>query len=115
VTWIRNFDRKPWSLAIPYEFAGQRRPLFPDFIVVRRAGAQYVADLLEPHRGEDSVAKAKGLAQFADRHGNDFGRIEMIRMEGPELRRLDFNDHRVREAVLPIQAHDELTRLFDTF
>ena len=82
VTWTRNFDRKPWSLAVPYEFGGQRRPLFPDFIVVRRAREHYVADLLEPHLGEDSVAKAKGLAQFADRHGNEFGRIEMIRMEG---------------------------------
>jgi len=114
VTWIRNLDRKPWSLGIPYEFGGQRRPLFPDFIIVRRAGEHYVADLLEPHRGEDSVAKAKGLAQFADLHGNNFGRIEMIRVEGSELRRLDFNDHRIREAVFPIQAHDELTRLFDT-
>lgn len=115
VTWVRNIDRKSWSLGIPYELGGQLRPLYPDFIVVRRAGSQYVADLLEPHRGEDSVAKAKGLADFADRHGNEFGRIEMIRMEGPELRRLDFNDHRVREAVLPIQGHDELTRLFDNF
>ena len=114
VTWIRNLDRKPWSLGIPYEFGRQRRPLFPDFIIVRRAGEHYVADLLEPHRGEDSVAKAKGLAQFADLHGNNFGRIEMIRVEGSELRRLDFNDHRIREAVFPIQAHDELTRLFDT-
>jgi hypothetical protein len=61
-----------------------------------------------------TVAKAKGLAQFANLHGNNFGRIEMIRVEGSELRRLDFNDHRIPEAVFPIQPHDELTGIFDT-
>jgi type III restriction enzyme len=114
VTWVRNFDRKPWSLAYPYTLGGERRPGHPDFIVVRRApNGALVVDLLEPHQGADSVAKAAGLAGFADRHGHDFGRIEMIRIEDGRIRRLDMNDHRTRQAVLPIQTADELTRLFD--
>ncbi len=70
-------------------------------------------DILEPHRGEDSVAKAKGLADFADRHGTAFSRIELIRVDAGQVRRLNMNDHRTPAAVLPIQSHDELMPLFD--
>ena len=113
LTWVRNLDRKPWSLAFPYTSGGRRLPGHPDFIVARGTSAAPIFDLLEPHQGEDSVAKAKGLADFADRHGGTFGRIELIRVKGERILRLDLNDHRVREAVLPIQNPDELTRLFD--
>ncbi|WP_373487462.1 DEAD/DEAH box helicase [Blastomonas sp.] len=113
LTWLRNFDRKSWALAFPYTYLGQRRPGYPDFIVIRGTVEEPVFDLLEPHRGEDSVAKAKGLAEFADQHGASFGRIELIRLEGENIRRLDLNDHRIRTAVLPIESQDELIRLFD--
>jgi type III restriction enzyme len=113
LTWVRNPDRKPWSLAVPYTLGGRRLPGYPDFIIVRGTLVAPIFDILEPHQGEDSVAKAKGLADFADRHGGAFGRIELIRIKGESVLRLDLNDHRVRQAVLPIQSADELTRLFD--
>lgn len=113
LTWVRNIDRKPWALAFPYSHGGKRLPGYPDFIIVSGTEEEPVFDLLEPHRGEDSVAKAKGLADFADRHGTAFRRIELIRVDGGLVRRLDLNDHRTRTAVLPIQSHDELIRLFD--
>ena len=113
LTWVRNFERKPWSLSFPYTMGGRRLPGYPDFIVVRGTADEMTFDILEPHRGEDSVAKAKGLADFADRHGTAFGRIEMIRVEGTRVMRLDLNDHRVRAAVMPIQSQDELIRLFE--
>lgn len=113
LTWIRNFDRKAWSLAFPYTQGGRRLPGHPDFIIVRGTGEDMIFDLLEPHQGEDSVAKAKGLAAFADRHGSAFGRIELIRIQGERVLRLDLNDHRIRAAVLPIESAGELTRLFD--
>ena len=51
VGWIRNYERKPWSLCVPYEKMGQTLPMYPDFIVVRRADrGEYIVDLLEPHR-----------------------------------------------------------------
>jgi type III restriction enzyme len=114
LTWVRNFERKPWSLCFPCTMGGKRLPGYPDFIVVRGTAEEMIFDILEPHRGEDSVAKAKGLADFADRHGAAFGRIELIRVDGTRVMRLDLNDHRVRTAVLPIQSHDELMRLFDS-
>lgn len=113
LAWLRNVDRKSWALAFPYSRGGNRLPGFPDFIVLRGTVDEPAFDILEPHRGEDSVAKAKGLAEFADRHGSAFGRIELIRVEGEQITRLDLNDHRVRTAVLPIVNPDELDRLFD--
>ena len=48
--------------------------MFPDFLVVRRDGAGSLVDILEPHSPSlaDSYAKAKGLAQFAAKHGLSF-------------------------------------------
>lgn len=113
VAWLRNFDRKPWALSFPYSQGGKTRAGYPDFIIVGGTPQEPVFDLLEPHRGEDSVAKVKGLAEFADRHGTAFGRIELIRVDGNDIKRLNLNDHRTREAVFPIQSHDELIRLLD--
>ena len=113
LAWRRNVDRKSWALAFPYSRGGNRLPGFPDFIVLRGTVDEPAFDILEPHRGEDSVAKAKRLAEFADRHGSAFGRIELIRVAGEQITRLDLNDHRVRTAVLPIVNPDELDRLFD--
>lgn len=33
IGWLRNLDRKPWSLEIPYETGGDR-PMFPDLVIV---------------------------------------------------------------------------------
>jgi type III restriction enzyme len=70
VGWLRNIERKPWALAMPYELGGEVRPMYPDFLVVRREGGGLVVDILEPHSPAlaDSYAKAKGLAQFAAKH-----------------------------------------------
>jgi len=67
VGWIRNFDRKSWSLAVPYEQGGIYRAMYPDFLVVRRTPDGLVADLLDPHQLDlaDAPAKAAGLAKYA--------------------------------------------------
>ena len=57
--------------AMAAEVNRTRLPGYPDFIVVRGTLEAPVFDILEPHRGEDSVAKAKGLADFADRYPKD--------------------------------------------
>lgn len=35
VCWLRNLDRKKWSLEIPYEISGVTTSMFPDLVVVR--------------------------------------------------------------------------------
>lgn len=114
VGWLRNVPRKPWALSLPYEMGGVVMPMFPDFLTVRRDGAGLVVDILEPHSPSltDSYAKAKGLAQFAAKHAMSFGRIEMIRVVGKEIKRLDLMDVANRKRVLAVDSNAALDILF---
>ena len=81
VSWLRNLDRKPWSLSIPYENNGVAVPMYPDLVIIRADAEGYVFDILEPHDSsrQDNFPKAVGLAKFAEKHWDVFGRIELIR------------------------------------
>jgi type III restriction enzyme len=114
IGWLRNIERKPWALALPYEMGGVVKPMFPDFLVVRRDGAGLLVDILEPHAPSlaDSYAKAKGLAQFAAKHRGQFGRIELIRLNGYEIKRLDMDDPGTRAKVLAVDSNAGLDLVF---
>lgn len=113
--WLRNFPRKPWSLCVPYVHGGEDRPLYPDLIVFRRAGKKIRVDILDPHDSglRDAVDKAKGLARFAGKHGDSFGRIELIVLDNDGIiRRLDVNREAMREKVLKVDSAAHLDALF---
>lgn len=117
--WLRNLDRKPRSLEIPYETGGALRPMFPDLVLVRRVGegpaAEWRCDILEPHRPDlgDNWERARGLAQFAGKHGHLCGRIELIRKASSgAFQPLDLNREAVRAAVLPISSNPQLDAVF---
>lgn len=112
LAFLRNLDRKRWALSFAYDFNGTK-PGYPDFLIFRRHGAAIVTDILEPHQGEDSVSKAKGLATFARDYGRWFGRIEMIRLIDDRICRLSLNDPETQATVLnDVWSHDELLVLF---
>lgn len=116
VGWLRNQPRQDWSFSIPYRHHNEVRPLFPDFLVFRKAGGKIVADVLEPHAMayDDSWAKAVGLAEFAKRHGDQgFGRIELITKVGQSMKRLDLNNTTVRDKVLAVLNNQHLQQLFE--
>ncbi len=122
VCWLRNLDRKGWSLAIPYEVSGVITPMFPDLIIVRAEAKGYVFDILEPHdpSRKDNCAKAVGLAKFAESHWDKFGRIELIRqMRGPDHKehfyRLNMGKLNIRNLVRGIKTNEELDRIFDKY
>lgn len=93
---------------------GDVKPMFPDFLVARSAGAGLLVDILEPHSPAlaDSYAKAKGLAQFAAKHPGAFGRIELIRLDGNEIKRLDLDDPKNRAKVLAVDSNAGLDLVF---
>lgn len=118
VCWLRNLDRKPWSLTIPYTSNNDEKPMYPDFLIVRRSGNDLIVDALEPHNQslEDNLAKAKGLAKYAAAE-QKMGRIQLIRVTDgiggtKHLLRLDLTDSLVRDKVLHCNSNDELTSLF---
>lgn len=90
--------------------------MYPDFLFFRKQGDGIVADILEPHRltQDDSWAKAVGLAEFAVRHGERFGRIEMLIKEKDSLVRLDVNTESIRDKVLKVRDNTRLRELFDS-
>jgi type III restriction enzyme len=119
VGWLRNLDRKPWSLEIPYESGGEVRPMFPDLLVVCRAGEGYAFDILEPHDPSraDNFEKAIGLARFAEKHGHLFGRIQLIRKQpskagGDCYVRLELNSEAVRKKMKVVTSNPQLDEVF---
>lgn len=121
VCWLRNLDRKKWSLEIPYEVDGITTAMFPDILVVRADAQGYIFDILEPHdpSRKDNYPKAVGLAKFAQKHWDKFGRIQLIRLkkglDGREhFYRLDMGKTTVRNMVRGITSNEELDRIFDS-
>jgi type III restriction enzyme len=116
VGWLRNLDRKIWSLEIPYRSSGTIKPMFPDMLIVRRDGDEFRFDILEPHDPSraDNVDKAQGLADFAEKHGSLFKRIQLIRKQGAGFARLDLNRSAVRQKVRLITSNAQLDDLFKT-
>jgi len=121
VAWLRNVDRKPWSLEIPYATGGEIRPMFPDFVIVRQSNKEFVCDILEPHDSSlaDNYEKAVGLCQFAEKHGHLFGRIQLIRKaKSPSgedhFYRLDINRSPIRKKVALILSNAQLDAIFAT-
>ena len=118
--WLRNLPHKPWSLEIPCELGAEVRPMFPDFVMVRREGDELLVDILEPHdpSRDDNVGKARALARFAERHGGHFGRIQLIRKRravggGEQFVRLEMNSQAAMEQVLLVSTAAQLDKLFD--
>ncbi len=116
IGWLRNVPRKTWAFKVPYTYDGEDHPMYPDFLFFRSQGEGEVVDILEPHSlsHDDSAAKAKGLAEFALRHGEDFGRIELITMEKGRLLRLDVNQGDVRDKVRAVGDNQHLRQLFES-
>jgi type III restriction enzyme len=113
VGWLRNIDRKAWSLCVPYEVGGEARAMYPDFLVVRKEKSGLVVDLIEPHSISlsDSPAKANGLAKFAAKHADKFGRIELILINDKAAKSFDLADEVVRKKFLSVVTIDHLRDL----
>lgn len=120
VTWLRNPARSSWALCIPYVMNNENKPMYPDFIIVRKVNDKYVLDILEPHNSslKDNLPKAKGLAEYAQREPK-IGRVQLIRLAAvrgvEKLIRLDLNSSLVRENVIQAYNEGELDHIFEMY
>ena len=120
IGWLRNLDRKQWSLEIPYESGGNILPMFPDLVIARQKGGDIIIDILEPHDASraDNFEKAVGLARFSEKHGHLFGRIQLIRKQkssaaGDHFLRLEINNTSNIKQLLLITSNPQLDDLFE--
>ena len=120
VCWLRNPPRGSWALCIPYEIDGEKKPTYPDFLIIRRFGSEYVVDILEPHNPNnvDNLGKAKGFAEYA-RQNPGVGRIQLIRIKRDSVGqgkafRLDMSKSSTRDKVLHCVSNDELNHIFES-
>jgi type III restriction enzyme len=120
LAWLRNIPRKKWALQIPYKVNGVTTPMFPDLLIVNKTGKDYRFSILEPHDPslKDNCDKARGLAEFAEKHKSVYSRIELIRKQkgkdGKEhFYRLDMGKLKVRNLVRAISTNAELDKIFN--
>jgi type III restriction enzyme len=119
VGWLRNQDRKPWSLCVKRRAGAKWVGIYPDFIIFRATGSGIVADIVDPHllNDKDAPDRAKALAQYAADHSDSFGRIELLIYENASDtvgKRLDVMDEGTRKKVASVSSHEHLRQLFDS-
>ena len=103
IGWYRNPSRSSQeSLGVIYEENSEMKILRPDFLFFARLpNGEVVADIIDPHGFHlaDALPKLKGLADYAEKQGGHYRRIEAIAEVGAEYRVLDLTDSSTREAV----------------
>lgn len=118
ICWLRNRARGRASLAIPYiKSNGEVAPMYPDFLVFHRTNDRVTVDIVDPHglQLEDAPAKARALAEYAQKHGTAFGRILMMVYDQDADRRvtLDLRRSEIRNQVRTVTTTAHLQSLFD--
>lgn len=103
LAWYRNPSwASPESLGITYPEDGQTSIMRPDFVFFSTGEDGAVqASIIDPH-GQflaDSLPKLVGLADYAERHADHFGRIEAVTKVNDKFRCLDLKVAEVREAI----------------
>ncbi|WP_027396063.1 DEAD/DEAH box helicase [Anaerovibrio lipolyticus] len=119
VCWLRNRSRASWAMCIPYDMDNVTKPMYPDFIIVRRdKDTDYVIDILEPHGDylADNLPKAKGLAKYVENETR-VGRVQLIREMSRNgvkgFYRLDLAIRSIRDKVLSAANNEELNHIFE--
>ncbi len=74
-----------------------------------RARGGKVVDIVDPHTTSlsDAWPKAIGLAEYADKHEHDYGRIELVIVDNGELRRLDLTDSDTLSKVSSVSGQND--------
>ncbi len=104
VGWYRNPPRQAVdSIGIAYrDPQGNWRSMHPDFVFFHEVGGEVKASIVDPHGThlDDAVIKLKALAEFAQKFGDEFHRIEAVAQVGSTMKVLDMTKPAVREGVL---------------
>lgn len=118
VACFRNTVGASWSFCLARKDCNEAKAFYPDFLVIRKDGGDYIIDILEPHRDneKDNLSKAKALCQCV-RDNVQLGRVQLIRKykdatKGDFFKRLDLANSAIREKVEKAMTNEELDHIF---
>ncbi|MCL1801018.1 MAG: DEAD/DEAH box helicase family protein [Promicromonosporaceae bacterium] len=100
--WYRNPSRPSSdSLTIAYQDGDRWRSMHPDFVFFHDVYGGIKASIVDPHRHDlpDAMVKLRALADYAERYGDHYDRIESVSKFGHSMRVLDMKNPEVREAT----------------
>lgn len=115
VAWYRNPAGGQRSLRIPYLKSDGYGKVYPDIVVLHEVDGEVQASIIDPHGHHlaDAGDKLRGLAQYAEAHGNAFARvIAVIKNAAGDFRMLDLTDEAVNEALQGIHTQSEIEGVF---
>jgi hypothetical protein len=111
IAWYRNPGRASQeSLGISYQENGKYSIVRPDFLFFAKGDdGEIVVDIVDPHGHHlsDSLPKLKGLAQYAETHGDCYRRIEAVAEVDGVYKVLDLTEKAVRDKVLNVDSAKE--------
>ena len=115
IAWYRNPSHATENaIRVPYRADDAWKSMQPDFIFVATdAEGTLVASIVDPHGHHlsDAVPKLQGLADFAERHGDRYQRIDSLGKDSADRTvLLDMKDEAVRAAV---RSAPSASALFD--
>jgi type III restriction enzyme len=104
VGWYRNpSSATDNAIRVSYRVGDDWKSLQPDFVFVARDDEEsFAASIVDPHSHHlsDALAKLKGLADFAEKHGDAYQRIDSLGKNATgNTMLLDMKEPAVRRAV----------------
>jgi type III restriction enzyme len=115
VGWYRNPTGTSSALRVPYRGTRFDQSMYPDFVLFHRTGDGIRPSIVDPHGFHlaDATAKLKGLAEYAELHGDAFDRIDAVVEIDKKLLALDLRSKVNREAVMKV-SDGGVKELFET-
>lgn len=95
-----------------------KRAFIRTLLLFRKSRGRFIIDVAEPHRPnqDDTYAKTKGLAEYAETYGGDFGQLMILKIEGAGNNRLlfgfDVNDRETRKKASALRSNEDVQALF---
>ena len=124
VAWYRNPSVSAAdSLGITYrDLVGNWRALHPDFIFFNLVNGNIRPSIVDPHGHhlDDALVKLVGLAEYAEKHGAEYLRIDALTDINGEMRVLDMQDEEtrgevkksVRTSVSALELYQKVGRMY---
>lgn len=104
VAWYRNPSRaRQDTLGIIYDDGGEPKIMRPDFVFFgQQGGGTFTADIVDPYGIQfgDATPELKGLAQYAERFGDQYRRFDSVAAIGDTFWIWDLKEAATCAAVL---------------